>query len=63
MLIFLDQTGSDSLRKYGYSLRGKPAVSQKLLVRGKHVSAIAFMSVCGMLDLNIVEGSVDGDTL
>ena len=65
MLIFLDETGSDkrnSLRKYGYSLRGKPAVSQKLLVRGKHVSAIAFMSVCGMLDIKIVEGTVDGDT-
>ena len=65
MLIFLDETGSDkrnSLRKYGYSLRGKPAVSQKLLVRGKRVSAIAFMSVCGMLDLKIVEGNIDGDT-
>jgi transposase len=62
MFIFLDETGSNkrnSLRKYGYSLRGncKPAVSQKLMVRGKSVSAIAFMSVCarGMLDLKIVE--------
>ena len=65
MLIFLDETGSDkrnTLRKYGYSLRGKPAVSQKLLVRGKRVSAIAFMSVCGVLDLKIVEGTVDSDT-
>ena len=35
--------------------------NQKLLVRGKHVSAIAFMSVCGMLDLKIVEG-VDSNT-
>ena len=66
MLIFLDETGSDkrnSLRKYGYSLRGKPAVSQKLLVQGKHVSAIAVMSMCGMLDIKIVEGTVDGDTV
>ena len=46
MLVFLDETGSDrqdSLRKYGYSLRGKPAVSQKLLVRRERVSAIAYM--------------------
>ena len=68
MLIFLDETGSDkrnSLRKYGYSLRGKPAVSHKLMVHGKRVSAIALMSVCGMLDLKIMkimEGAVDGDT-
>ena len=65
MLIFLDETGSDkrnTLREYGYSLRGKPAVSQKLLVCGKRVSAIAFTSVCGMLNLKIVEGSVDSDT-
>ena len=64
MLVFLDETGSDrrdSLRKYGYSLRGRPAVSQKLLVRGERVSAIAFMSVHGLLDLKIVSGSVDGD--
>ena len=64
MLIFLDETGSDKrncLRKYGYSLRGKPAVSQKLLVRGRRVSAIAFMSVYGMLDVKVVEGNVDGD--
>ena len=46
VLIFLDEMGSDkrnTLRKYGYSLRGKPAISQKLLVRGKSVSATAFM--------------------
>ena len=44
MLIFVDETGSDkrsALRKYGYALRGKPAVSERLLIRGKHYSAIA----------------------
>ena len=38
MFVFVDKTGSDrrdSLRRYSYSLRGKPARSQKLLVRGK----------------------------
>ena len=44
MMIFLDETGSDrrnSIRKYGYSIRGRPLVSEKLLVRGKRISAIA----------------------
>ena len=63
MMIFLDETGSDrrnSIRKYGYSIRGRPLVSEKLLVRGKRIPAIAFMSVNGMLDCKTVRGSVDG---
>ena len=37
MLVFLDETGADrrnTMRKYGYSLRGKPATSHKLHFRG-----------------------------
>ena len=44
MLIFVDETGADRrncLRRFGYSIRGKPAVSQKLLIRGQRVNAIA----------------------
>jgi len=43
MLIFIDETGTDrrdTLRKKGYSLRRKPARSQKLLVRGEHISVL-----------------------
>ena len=64
MFIFLDETGSDRRnvhRRYAYSWRGKPARSHKLLVRGQHMSAIAFMSVDGILDCHIEEGSVNGD--
>lgn len=63
--VFLDETGSDrrdSLRRYGYGLRGKPVNCQKLLVRGERVSAIAAMTVSGVLDVKIVRGSVKGDT-
>ena len=45
--MFLDETGADRrncLRRFGYSLRGKPAVSKKLLVCGQRISAIAVMS-------------------
>ena len=64
MVIFVDETGSDrrdSIRKYGYSLRGQPARTQKLLVRGRRVSAIGVLSVSSMLDCYIVEGTVDAN--
>ena len=62
MLVFVDETGADRrncLRRFGYSLRGKPAVSKKLLVRGQRVSAIAAMSNEGILDCYTVTGSVN----
>ena len=65
MFVIVDETGSDrrdSLCRYGYSLRGKPARSQKLLVRGKRVSAIGALSGSGMLGCHVVEGSVTADT-
>lgn len=46
MLIFLDKTGSDkrdALRKYGYSLRGRPITAYKSASRGKRVSSIAIL--------------------
>ena len=65
MLIFLDETGSDrrnSIRKHGYSLRGKPLVSHELLIRGERISAIAFMSMSGMLDCTTFKQCVNGET-
>ena len=62
--VFLDETGSDrrdSMRKFAYSLRGKPAVARKLLFRGERVSTIAAMSCDGMLDCRTVIGSVDAE--
>ena len=64
MFVFLDETGADrwnTIRKYGYSIRGIPARCHRLLARGKRISAIAMISVEGLLDCKIVEGSVDGD--
>ena len=65
MFVYLDETGTsnrDVMRKYGYSWRGRPAVAQKLLVRGQHLSSIAIMSTAGLLDCVTVRGAVDGDT-
>ena len=64
MLIFVDETSSDkhtALRKYGYALRGRPAVSERLLVKGKRYSAIAGLHMGGMLDVYVTTGSVDAD--
>lgn len=64
MLVFVDETGADRrncLRKFGYSLRGKPAVSKQLLVRGQRVSAITAISTEGVLDCYTVTGSVDAE--
>ena len=64
MIIFVDETGTDArdkIRKYGYGVRGKPPVAQKLLVRGQHFSSIAIMSTAGVLDFQVVTGSVTGD--
>ena len=65
MFIFIDETGADwrnRIRKYGYSLRGKPAINHALLFRGERVSAISGMSINGILDVKLVTETSDGDT-
>ena len=53
----------DAMCWYAYSFIGKPAVAQKLLGRGHHLSAIAIMSTVGVLDCKIVDCAVDGNTM
>ena len=63
-LIFIDETGTDSkdtIRMYGYSIRGKPVKVQKLLVRGERISVITAMSMEGIIAMKIVRGGVNGD--
>lgn len=64
MLVFIDETGFDcrnSLRRYGYSFRGKTPQSCHLLVRGEQISVIGIMTVKGILDLKIVRCTANGD--
>ena len=63
-LVFIDETGCDrrdSLRRYGYTVRGRRIKCQKLLLRGEHISVIAAMGVEGVKCLKMVRGSVTGD--
>ena len=64
IFVFVDETGTDrrdSMRKFSYSLRGKPAVASKLMVRGHRVSAIVSMSSSGIVDFHTTTSSVNAD--
>ena len=64
MLIWLDETGCDgrnTIRKYGYSPRGMPCSDRRLLVRGVRYSAIPIVSMEGIHDVYITEGTVNGE--
>ena len=64
MLVFIDETGSnsrDARRKFGYSLRGKPAKAVSLYGKGNHLSAISAISVEGNFGCHITEGRVDAE--
>ena len=64
MLIWVDESGCDrrhSQRKWGYSLRGMPPRDHRLLVGGKRYSAIPVMSLEGVHDVYLAEGSVNGE--
>ena len=63
-LLFIDETGTDdrdTIRKYGYSLQGKPLKAQKLLVWGEHLSCIVATSIEGIVAIKVARGSMDGD--
>ena len=64
MLIWIDESGCDrrnSTRKYGYSIRGIRPVDHRILIRGTRYSAIPVMSVGGIHDVFLAEGSVNGE--
>ena len=63
MFVWVDESGCDrrnSIRKYGYSVRGIRPVEQRLLVRGVRYSAIPVMSIEAIHDVYITEGTTDG---
>lgn len=64
MLIWLDESGCDrrhSMRKYAYSIRGMPMCDHRILCRGKRYSTIPIMSIDGIHDVYITEGTVNGE--
>ena len=64
MFVWLDETGCDrrnTIRKYGYSFRGMSLEDHRLLIRGVRYSAIPVMSLDGIHDVYLAEGSVNGE--
>ena len=64
MLIWIDESGCDrrnTIRKYGYSLKGHPLNDYRLLVRGIRYSVIPIISMNGILDLYITSGTINGE--
>ena len=64
MIIWIDESGCDrrnSFRKFAYTLRGIPPQDCRLLIRGTRYSAITAATVKGVHDVQLVEGSVDGN--
>ena len=64
MFVWLDETGCDhrhSTRKYGYSVRGIPICDQRILIRGTRYTAIPVISMDGIHDVFIAEGTMNGE--
>ena len=54
----LDVTGATVYASMDTALRDKPALNHSLLVRGERISAIACMSVNGLMDVKTVRGTM-----
>ena len=64
MIVFIDETGADrrdAMREYGYSLRGHPAHHFTPYIRGDRINAIAAMNISGLLDVCVLQSTVDSD--
>ena len=65
--VFIDETGCsssrDHTRTFGYALRRENAPDVRWLHRGTRNSAIAAMCTTGILAVELISGSVNGDKL
>lgn len=64
MFLWIDETDCDrrnTLRKYGYGIRGCPPQDFCFKARGKRFSAISILSTAGIEDVYITDGSVNGE--
>ena len=55
MFIWIDKSGFNSVRRFGYSLRGMRPVDHRLLVRGVRYSAVPVMSTTSIHDIGVSE--------
>ncbi len=53
--------GQSRLKKYGYSLRGTRPIYPRILHRGQRVNAVAAITSCGLLAVELTKSTVNGD--
>lgn len=62
--VWMDETGADGrdqIRRFGYTLRGVEPVYHRFLYRGTRITALAAISSDGVIDHEMVKGSVNGE--
>ena len=62
--VWADETGTDrrdQLRKFGYAMKGEPAVSHRIITRGVRISVMTAMTADGMLAYQTTTGSVNAE--
>ena len=65
MFVWVDETGSDNrntVRKFGYPIKGQTPQCHRFLVRGKRISVIAAISTGGLVAAEYFHGTVISDT-
>ena len=63
-LVWLDETGCDKrdyLRRFGYAMKGEHAICHRFLQRGWRVSAVVAMCLDGIIALELIDDTFNGD--
>lgn len=63
-IVWLDETGCDKrdhIRRFGYAMRGEYPACHRFIQRGRRVSAVAAMCSEGVIAVELIEGTFNGD--
>ena len=64
MFVFADETGSDNrntMRKFGYALRGVTPLCHRVLCRGRRINAVSAISTNGVLATEFTTSTASGE--
>ncbi len=62
--VWVDETGSDArntMRKFGYALRGMTPTYHRLLSRGERINAVAAIATSGLVAVELTKSTINGD--
>lgn len=64
MFIWIDESGCDkrnAMRKYAYTVKGIPPIDSRIFARGTRYSTVTSMTVHGIHDVLLAEGTMNGE--